>query len=284
MCLNLECKSRRYEDKDMAIRYEQDGLVVTITIDRPEARNSLDIEHFVELAGAWKRFRDDDSAWVAIVTGVEDVFCVGADLKSFVPAVTAQVDKLAAGDEQALADFPADAGLVAVLRDFDLYKPVIAAVNGICVAGGMELLGGCDIRIASTEATFGVLEARRGLFAGGGTTARLPRQIAFPYAMELLLLAERVPASRAREMGLLNTIVEPGDLLGEARRWADRICENGPLAVRATKEAALKGLEGSLREAYDQELGYAARVFATEDAREGPAAFAEKRRPVWQAR
>lgn len=268
----------------MSIGYEQDGPVVTVTINRPEARNSLDLAHFVDLAAAWRRFRDDDSAWVAIVTGVGDVFCVGADLKTFVPAVTDQVDELAAGHEETLSKFPADAGMVAVLREFELDKPVIAAVNGICVAGGMELLCGCDLRLATPAATFGVLEPKRGLFAGGGTTVRLPRQIAFPHAMELLLLAERVPVQRALQMGVVNAVVEPDRLLEEARSWAERICVNAPLAVRATKESVIKGLALQISEAYEYELACAARVFSTEDAREGPRAFAEKRVPLWQGR
>lgn len=268
----------------MSIEYTGDGRVVTITINRPQVRNALDLPHFAALAAAWKRFRDDDEAWVAIVTGVEDTFCVGADLKSFVPAVTERIDGLAAGDAATFEEFPADAGMVAVLREFDLFKPVIAAVNGLCVAGGMELLGGCDIRIAAEGAQFGVVEPRRGLFAGGGTTVRLPRQIAFAHAMEMLLLAERLPAQRALEMGVVNAVVDRASLLDEAHSWAERICVNAPLAIRATKESVLKGLSLSMHDAYAYELDCAARVFATDDAVEGPRAFAEKRPPVWQGR
>ncbi len=141
-------------------------------------------------------------------------------------------------------------GTEAVLRDLEIYKPIIAAVNGPCVAGGMELLNGTDIRLACPEAVFGMLEPKRGIFASGGTSALLPRQIPWAAAMEFLLTAEPVPATRALEMGLLNEIVPRPRLLDRAYEWAARITENAPLAVAATKESALRGLAaGSLAEA-----------------------------------
>lgn len=260
----------------MPIHYELADHVATVTIDRPHRRNALDGEHFDALADAWYRFRDDPDAWVAIVTGVDDAFCAGADLRDYVPAVTATKDD----DRSRFAS-----GTVAVLRDIELYKPIIAAVNGPCVAGGMEMLGGTDIRIACPEAVFGVLEPRQGLFAGGGTTARLPRQLTWPAAMEFLLTAEKVPAARALELGLLNEVVAREELLDRARDWARRICVNAPLAIAATKESALRGLAaGSLDEAYEIEMRLALQVFRTEDAKEGPAAFVEKRPPRWTGR
>ncbi|MCA1713555.1 MAG: carnitinyl-CoA dehydratase, partial [Actinobacteria bacterium] len=158
------------------------------------------------------------------------------------------------------------------------------AVNGTCVAGGMEMLGGIDIRIAVPEATFGVLEPRQGLFAGGGTTVRLPRQIAYPHAMEFLLTADRIPAQRAYEMGLVNEVVPREQLLDTAFAWARRITKNAPLAIQATKESVLRGLATTMDEAYRIEQELSAGVFQSEDAKEGPAAFAEKRAPVWQGR
>jgi enoyl-CoA hydratase len=149
----------------------------------------------------------------------------------------------------------------------------------------MELLDGTDIRLACPEAVFGVLEPKRGLFASGGTSARLPRQIPWAAAMELLLTAEPVPATRALEMGLLNEIVPRGQLLDHAREWAARITANAPLAVAATKESAHRGLAaGSLAEALDIEARLSARVLRTDDAREGPLAFVEKRAPRWTGR
>src|ERR687887_1432711 len=182
----------------MAIEVDRDGGIWTITINRPERRNALDMPHFQALASAWLDFRDDPDARVAIITGVDDSFCVGADLKSFVPAVTENVEELASGQ----SELPADAGLVAVLREFELWKPVIAAVNGLCVAGGMEMLLGTDIRLASTQASFGIFEPKRGLFPGGGTTVWLPRQNPFPWAMENHLLCDDVDADPSFRIGL----------------------------------------------------------------------------------
>ncbi|MHB8511911.1 MAG: enoyl-CoA hydratase/isomerase family protein [Actinomycetota bacterium] len=264
----------------MAIEVSSDGGITTITINRPERRNALDMEHFGLLAKAWINFRDDPTQRVAIITGVGTSFCVGADLKSFVPAVTDNIAELAAGT----SDIPADAGLIAVLREFELNKPVIAAVNGLCVAGGMEMLLGTDLRVASTDASFGIFEPKRGLFPGGGTTVRLPRQIPFPWAMEVLLTGEAVSGEEAFRMGIVNKVVAPEKLLDEARIYAERILEQAPLAIQAVKKSVLDGLRLPLKEAFEQELMHAAQVFMSEDAKEGPRAFAEKRKPVWQGR
>lgn len=258
--------------------------VVLITIDRPEARNSLDMYHFRDLAGAWKDFRYDDDLWVAVVTGVERNFMSGADLKTYIPQVTGLAEQISSGEVTEIDGCKLSDGTRAVLRDAKIYKPIIAAVNGPCVAGGMEMLGGVDIRIATDHASFGVMEPKRGLFAGGGTTARLPRQLSYPAAMEFLLTAERFPAERALELGLLNEIVPEETLLDRAFDWARRIAANAPLAVQATKESVLRGLAGTLDEAYGIEQELSQRIFATEDAQEGPRAFAEKRDPVWRSR
>ena len=210
-----------------------------------------------------------------------------------------------------------------MLRNWPLYKPVIAAVNGFCTAGGMEMLGGSDIRIACPEAKFAVMEPKRGLFAGGGTTVRLPRQIPWPQAMEFLLCADLIPAERAFEMGVLNAVVPREQLLDKAHEYAARIVANAPLAVQATKQSALQGLyvdeditraaarrgeatarssstagadprggRGHPRRAAARSCARRSRrraasrskIFQTEDAKEGPKAFAEKRDPVWQAK
>lgn len=269
----------------MPIHYEsRDDHVVVITIDRPEARNSLDLYHFRDLAGAWRRFRLDDDAWLAIVTGVSGNFMSGADLKTYIPQITELAKEIGGGDVTEVDGCRLSDGTKAVLRDVKLYKPIIAAVDGPCVAGGMEMLGGVDIRLATPRATFGVMEPKRGLFAGGGTTARLPRQLAFPAAMEFLLTAERFPASRALELGLLNEIVPADELLDRARAWAGRINANGPLAVRATKESVMRGLALDLEGAYRLEMEISRGVFQSEDAKEGPLAFLEKRPPVWKGR
>jgi enoyl-CoA hydratase len=312
----------------MAIHYEQDSEhVVLITIDRPEARNAADMEHFKLLRESWDRFRDDDQAWVAIITGVGEAFFAGADLKKYIPEITKFQKQIAEEGLTEIDGYRLDDGTKSVLRNYDLNKPVIAAVNGFCTAGGMEMLGGVDIRVACPEAKFAVMEPKRGLFAGGGTTVRLPRQIPWAQAMEFLLCADLIPADRAFAMGLLNAVVPRDQLLDTARQYARRIIANAPLAVQATKQSALSGLYHDeeevkkirdavralkdalgaappsdarglvatateileqlgkdLRTAFERESRLSSRIFQTEDAKEGPKAFAEKRTPNWQAR
>ena len=258
--------------------------VVLITLDRPEARNACDLEHFHQLAEAWKRFDADEAAWVAVFTGVGRSFMSGADLKTYVPEITALSKKIQAGEATTVGGYSLSDGTDAVLRGTKIYKPIIAAVNGPCVAGGMEMLGGVDIRVASEQATFGVLEPARGLFAGGGTTVRLPRQVPFAQAMEFLLCADQVDAQRAFQMGLVNAVVPEEELLDKAFEYASRITKNAPLAVQATKRSVLEGLKVDMREAYKIESRIAREIFGTEDAKEGPRAFAEKRAPRWAGR
>src|SRR6187551_1031382 len=242
----------------MPIHVERDPLIdgeviehaMLITIDRPEARNSLDLYHFRDLAAAWRDLRYDDEVWLAIITGVPGNFMSGADLKTYIPQITELATEIGKGGVKEIDGCRLDDGTRAVLRDVKIYKPIIAAIDGPCVAGGMEMLGGVDIRIATPNAQFGVMEPKRGLFAGGGTTARLPRQVPYAAAMEFLLTAEAFPAQRALELGLINQIVEPDELMDTAREWARRILANGPLAVRATKESVVRGLSGTLRDAY----------------------------------
>jgi enoyl-CoA hydratase len=269
----------------MPINYEQlEGHVARITIDRPEARNSLDLYHFRDLAQAWRRFRDDPDDWVAIITGVPGQFMSGADLKTYIPQITELQEQIQEGGVTEIDGCQLRDGTDAVLRSLKIYKPIIAAVDGPCVAGGMEMLGGVDIRVATDRAVFGVMEPKRGLFAGGGTTVRLPRQLAFPAAMEFLLTAEAFPAARALELGLLNEIVAEDELAERALAWARRITANAPLAVQATKESVLRGLAVDQKEGYRIESELAGKIFSSEDAKEGPKAFAEKRDPVWTGR
>jgi enoyl-CoA hydratase len=269
----------------MAIHYHLgDDHIARIVIDRPEAKNAMDMDHFFQLRSAWDRFGEEEEAWVAVITGVKDVFLVGADLKTYIPQITEHQRKITSGEVDTIGGYRLDDGTRAVLRGVRLYKPIIAAVNGTCVAGGMEMLGGCDIRVAADTATFGVLEPKRGLFAGGGTTVRLPRQIPYPAAMEFLLCADQIGAQRAFDMGLLNEVTHPDRLMERADDYARRIIANGPLAVRKTKESVLRGLATDMREAYRIESELAGEVFSSEDAKEGPKAFKEKRPPVWTGR
>jgi enoyl-CoA hydratase len=172
----------------------------------------------------------------------------------------------------------------AVLHQFPIYKPIVAAVNGTCVAGGFEMLTSTDIRVAVPQARFAVMEPKRGLFAGGGSTVRLPRQLPYALAMELLLTADMVDADRALAMGLINQVVPDEQLMNTAYEYAERIAVNAPLAVSATKQSAIEGLALDLHSAYANETLHSDRIFATEDAKEGPRAFAEKRPPKWQRR
>jgi enoyl-CoA hydratase len=318
----------------MPIHYElNDSHVVLITIDRPDARNSCDMEHFKLLREAWERFDQDDDAWVAIITGVGDAFFTGADLKKYVPEITKLQKQIADEGLTEINGYRLDDGTRAVLRNWPLYKPVVAAVNGFCTAGGMEMLGGVDIRVACPDAKFAVMEPKRGLFAGGGTTVRLPRQVPWAQAMEFLLCADLIDAQRAYDMGLLNAIVPRDQLLDKAYEFANRMTANAPLAVKATKQSALQGLyhdedttkqlraavrklrevlltiepgngnaDGTaktaitsaadileslgkeLRTAFEKESRLSSAIFRTEDAKEGPKAFAEKRAPNWQGR
>jgi enoyl-CoA hydratase len=269
----------------MPIHYDRDDEhIVRITIDRPEARNSADMELFKQLRMAWERFDDDAEAWVAVITGVGDAFFTGADLKTYVPEITKVAERIQNEGLTEVDGYRLDDGTKSVLRGAKIWKPIIAAVNGFCTAGGMEMLGGVDIRVACPEAQFAVMEPKRGLFAGGGTTVRLPRQIPFPYAMEFLLCADLIPAQRAYEMGLLNAIVPREQLLDKAYEFAQRITANAPLAVQATKQSVWEGLGMSLRDAYKNESQLSSMIFQTEDAKEGPKAFREKRTPNWQGK
>ena len=265
----------------MPVHYEHDvNHVVRIVIDRPDRRNALDLVHFSELAAAWRRFNEDPAAWVAIVTGVPGAFCSGADLRDFLPLA----QRLAAQGLSEYQGIPLSVGTDGVLLTLDVYKPIIAAVDGPCLAGGMDLLGGTDIRLATPAATFGLPEPKRGLMADGGTTARLPRQIGWPAAMELLLTGRTVNAERALQLGLLNEVVDADELEQRARTWAHEIAANAPLAVQATKEAVLRGLSApnGLAGAYEVEARIGRRLLATQDVSEGLNAFLEKRPPLWR--
>jgi enoyl-CoA hydratase/carnithine racemase len=267
----------------MPVHYERDAQhVVRIVIERPERRNALDLVHFADLTAAWHRFNNDPAAWVAIVTGVPGSFCSGADLRDFLPLA----QQLASEGRTEHQGISLSVGTDGVLLTLDVYKPIIAAVDGPCLAGGMDLLGATDIRIATPESTFGLPEPKRGLMADGGTTARLPRQIGWAAAMELLLTGRTVSAERALELGLLNEIVASEELEDRSTAWAREIAANAPLAVQATKEAVLRGQSAAngLEGAYEIEAQIGRRLLATEDVTEGLNAFVEKRPPLWRGR
>jgi enoyl-CoA hydratase len=247
-----------------SIGYEKHGRIAIITIDRPEAMNSLTKDMLAALDRTFADFDADDDLWVAILTGAGDrAFCTGMDLKEAIPLLTS-------GDELGYEDH--------TKRQFsDIFKPVIAAVNGHCIAGGMEMLVGTDLRVAAEDATFGLGEVRWGLVPAGGSHIRMPHQIPWAVAMELLLTGETISADRAYEVGLLNRVVPAEQVMDAAMELAEKICRNGPLAVHTSKEIAVRAL--GLESGFVLEKALAAKVFASDDAKEGPRAFAEKRKP-----
>lgn len=270
----------------MSIHYAFAGdHVVVVTIDRPERRNSLDLEHMVELAAAWRRFAADADAWVAVVTGTGENFCAGADLASF---FVGEASSAATALAQAGIDTDHPKGNVLfewLLKGLDVFKPIVAAVDGACMAGGFELLTATDLRVASPRARFALTEPKRGILAGGGSTVRLPRQLPWPAAMELLLTAAPMSAQRALEVGLLNEVVPAEHLLDRALDWARTVADNAPLAVQASKESALRALGApTLAEAFDLETEIAKRIATTADSIEGTRAFVERRPPIWTGR
>jgi enoyl-CoA hydratase len=260
--------------------YEKRDGIATLTMNRPERRNAISPEMMVQLADAWTDFRDDPEARVAILTGAGDrAFCVGGDLELLMPLLTGARQPADDWDRRLLAD-PARIA-VSLLRPFDLYKPIVAAVNGFALAGGCEILQATDIRIASRTASFGLSEVKRGLVPGGGSMVRLARQIPFCKAMEILLLGDPLPAEEAHRIGLVNEIVEPGALMARAEEIAHRLAKNGPLALRKIKEAVLRTSGLPLEQAFEIEYECAGAVMRSNDAREGPRAFMEKREPVF---
>jgi enoyl-CoA hydratase len=265
-----------------ALLYEKQAGVATITLNRPEKHNAMNARMLVELARTWVDFRDDPEMRVAILTGAGyRAFSAGADLGSLLPLLTRSRGPQDEWDEALLADKSLQ--MTAVLRGFELYKPVIAAINGFALAGGTEILGACDLRIASPRASLGLSEVKRGLAPGGGSMVRLARQIPLTKAMEILLTGEPVDAEEAYRVGLVNEIVPADRLQYRAQEVARLIADNAPLAVQACKEVVLRTSGLDYETAYQIEDEVAVRILRTRDAVEGPRAFMEKRKPVFTA-
>ncbi|MHC1478863.1 crotonase/enoyl-CoA hydratase family protein [Frateuria aurantia] len=258
------------------ILVERIGRTSVITLNRPEVMNCVNARATQELGHAMEAFANDPDQWVAILTGAgARAFCAGADLRA-----------IAAGEFKDPPEAYRRWGFAGVVRHY-VSKPVIAAVNGFALGGGTELALACDLVVASEHASFGLPEVRRGIVAAAGGLLRLPRQIPLKIAMHCALTGLPLSADEACRWGLVNQVVAPASLMDAALRLAARICENAPLAVRCSKDLIYRGLDTALdfpAEAWELNAEYCARLMASEDAREGPRAFVEKRPPVWSAR
>ncbi len=250
----------------MAVDYKKEGKIAIFTINRPEAFNALSMQVHKELIEAMLDFKNDDALWVGIVTGAGGKsFSAGQDIKEFRPG------RIEAQD------------LVYGVPD-KIWKPIIAAINGWCLGGGLELALACDLRIAAEHARFGQPEINIGYMPGGGGTQRLPRFIPWAKAAELLLTGEPIDAQEAYRLGLVNKVVPLDQLMSTAKEWAELICKKGPLGVRASKEAMIRGYSMTLEKGLDLERSLNNGLRDTEDFIEGASAFTEKRQPDYKGK
>jgi E-phenylitaconyl-CoA hydratase len=257
----------------MAIDVQVTDGICTIVINRPERLNAMDAEHYQGLSQAWCRVRDDASIRVAVITGAgEKSFTTGADIKTFLTGPPGYDEMWLTQRDQLLN------------RGLEVWKPVIAAVNGYCLGGGMTLMLAADIRVAAPHATFSLAEVKRGVIPGNGGTQRILRQVPHAIAMEMLLTGDPINAETAARWGLVNKVVPADQLMNAALDYARRIAANAPLAVQAAKELALRGRDLDLASGLRLEQIMNRMLMATEDASEGPAAFAEKRPAQFKGR
>ena len=251
------------------IDYEKRGNVALITINRPEAKNAVNGDVAEGIEAAIDKAEADDEIWLGVLTHAGDVFCAGADLKA-----------INSGDAARLATPTGGfGGITAKQRT----KPIIVAMNGRAYAGGCEIVLSCDLVVASTDAKFGVPEVKRNLVAAAGALFRLPKAMPKNLAMEMLLTGDPIDAQRAYEVGFVNRLAEPGKAVDVALEFAAQISENAPLAVRKSREIALKSYEND-DEAFADSGKAMGEVMASEDTKEGLTAFIEKRKPNWQGR
>ncbi len=254
----------------MALLCEKRDRILVITFNRPKALNSYDPEMCEEFSSALVKFRDDPELRVAIVTGTgEKAFCGGADLKTLIPGM---VDKSYAVPPMLMRGY------------HQIWKPFIAAINGMALGGGLETALACDLRIASENAVLGTPEVKWNLIPGWGGTQRLPRMLPRAIAAQILLTGEFISAQEAYRVGLVNKVVPPQDLMPTAMEWAKKMCENGPIAMQAAKEAMIKGSEMTLEDGLRLEYLLMGEVLATEDVKEGLDAFAKRRKPEYKGK
>lgn len=250
----------------MPVDFELDGHVATVTINRPERMNAMDGEAYAALSAAWERIRDDHDIRAAVITGAgERSFSAGADLKSFIP------------DPGDLSEFWHTQKGQLLNRGLEVWKPVVAAVNGYCFGGGMTLLLATDLRFASQHATFALSEVKRGLLPANGGTQRVLEQLPYPVAMEMLLLGEPIDAETAQRWGLINHVVPKEDLVKQAHECAGRLAALPPLAVQACKEMAVRARDMDRTSGLRLEQTMLRMLQFTEDSSEGVKAFSERR-------
>jgi len=248
-----------------AVLTEEDGGVLVITINRPEARNAINAAVAQGIAAALDELDSRKDLAVGILTGAGGTFCAGMDLKGFLKGENPFIEGRGFGG---IAERPPD-------------TPLIAAIEGYALAGGCEVALCCDMIVASREAKFGLPEPKRGLVAGAGGLLRLPQRIPFHIAMEIALTGDHYTAERMAELGFINRLAEPGSALAAAKELAAKIAENAPLALAATKKIIVGSTKWPAEEAWDRQNTLLGPVFGSRDAREAPAAFAQKRKPVW---
>jgi len=257
----------------MSIDFAVEDGIATITMNRPDRLNAMDAEHYQALSEAWIAVRDDPAIRVAVITGAGTrSFTTGADLKSFIPAAPSMAEMMLTQNGQLLN------------RGLEVWKPIIAAVNGYCIGGGMTLMLAADIRVAAEHATFGIAEVKRGVFPANGGTQRILHQLPHAIAMELLLTGDSIDAPTAARWGLINKIVPADDLLPAAYAYAKRIAANAPLAVQMAKELAIRSMDVDLATGLRMEQLMLRHLQSTEDVQEGTAAFAQKRPPRFSGR
>ena len=254
----------------MAVDYVKEGRIAIMTINRPEAMNALNADVSREMREAMVDFRDNNDLWVAIITGAGDrAFSAGADIKDFRPATSEDMERVR------------DA---APVRADTIWKPFIAAINGYALGGGLEMAMTCDIRIAAEHAQLGQPEINIGFMPGAGGTQRLPRFVPRAIAAEILLTGNRITAQEAYRIGLVNKVVPLDKLMDTAKEMANTICSRGPLGIRASKEAMIRGYDMVLEEGLKLESQFATHIRTTEDFMEGARAFVEKRPPDYKAK